>query len=535
MRMLILMVSIPVAGGLTWWGFGSVVGSDSKSAADTFTAARKTFKVTLQEKGELKASSSIDIKSEVGGRATIISLVPEGSSVKKGDLLVELASDEIEERVQAEKIQVANAEASLESAKRQLDILKDQNESNIRKAELKLQLVKLDLEKYELGEWPQQEQDAQLRIDSAVKDHERAESNFEYSKALYEKKFITKSEYDGDEFESYRTGVELQKARRDLQILQKYTHVKDSRQKGSDVAEAHKELERAKKEADNKLSEKRANLEAREAELELKQQRLKRLEDQMAKTKMYAPADGLVVYGGSNRRWFGSDDQIKEGATVFERQTIMRLPDTSEMKVVVRIHEAQTDKIRLDQEAVIEVEGISDRKFTGKITKIAVLADSQNRWLNPELKEYETEITFNETDPLLKPGVTARVELLVTELDNVLAVPVQSVFTKGPKSFVFVGNPQDADPLEVELGLASDEFVEIKSGLEAGQKVLLAVNDLLKTRLPEAREPEGQIAREEGSSVAPSPRKAQVRRGGGQRSGGGMNRGAARRGGGKRG
>ncbi len=534
MRALILMVAIPLAGLSTWWGVSSFAGSRDAGPRDTFTAVRRNFKVILQEKGELKASSSIDIKSEVSGRSTIISLVPEGSSIKKGDLLVELASDEIEERVQGEKILVAAAEATFESAERQLEILKGQNESNIRKGDLKLRLAKLELEKYELGEWPKQKQDAEFRIEAAGKTHERAKSDFEYSKTLYKKKFITRTDYDRDEFEEYTAQVELQKAIRDLEILEKYTHVKDLEQKTSDVSEAEKELGRVKQEADNKLSEKQVAVQARRDELALKQQRLDKLEDKMTKTKIFAPADGLVVYGGGGGRWMGRDDQIKEGAEVFERQTIMQLPDTSEMKVIVRIHEAQTDKIQLDQEAIIEVEGISDRKYTGRITKIAVLADSQNRWLNPELKEYETEITINESDPLLKPGVTARVEILVSELTNVVAVPVQSIYSKAHKSFVFVGDKDDAEPIEVKLGLASDEFVEIKSGLEPGQEVLLAVSDLMKTRLPEVEPPADWMPGGPAQGAETAQHKPRMERRGGKRTGGSMKGAGQRpRGGGK--
>lgn len=535
MRMFGVFAVLPIA-GLTWWGVGSVVGPDGQGTIDTFQAVRKTFRVSLQEKGELQASESIDIRSEIGGRATIISLVAEGSSVKKGDLLVELASDSIEERVQSEQIQVASARSSAESAMRQLEILKDQNASNIRKAALSLGLKELELEKYTEGVWHQQEQDAELRIEEAEKVHERAQNDFEYSKTLYKKEFITKSEYDTSDFSCYTAEIRLGKAKRDLEILRKYTHVADLQQKESDVDEAEKELVRIKKEAESKLKERESALEARRAELGLKEQKLRRLEDQMSKTKIYAPADGLVVYGaGGGGRHFMTGTQIKEGAEVFERQTILRLPDTSSMKVVVRIHEAQTDKIRLGQEAIIEVEGISHRKFTGKITKIAVLADSQNRWLNPELKEYETEITLNESDPLLKPGVTARAEILIAELADVVAVPVPSVFSKGHKSFVFVGHRDDAEPVEVQLGLASDEFVEIKSGLEPGQSVLLAVSDLLKTRLPEVEELTDQMFTGQGSSPGAASRQGMERRAQGKPRSGGMNGGGERRGGGQHG
>ena len=61
------------------------------------------------------------------------------------------------------------------------------------------------------------------------------------------------------------------------------------------------------------------------------------------------------------------------------------------------------------------------------VQKIAVLADSQNRWLNPNLKEYETEVLLAGSFQELKPGATARVEIQLAELNDVLAVPVQAV------------------------------------------------------------------------------------------------------------
>ena len=76
MRLLVWIVSIPLAGLSTWWGISSLSDANAGGTTMTFKVARKTFRVTLQEKGELKAADSIDIKSEVGGRSTIISLVP---------------------------------------------------------------------------------------------------------------------------------------------------------------------------------------------------------------------------------------------------------------------------------------------------------------------------------------------------------------------------------------------------------------------------------------------------------------------------
>ncbi|MHC4609714.1 MAG: efflux RND transporter periplasmic adaptor subunit, partial [Planctomycetota bacterium] len=128
-----------------------------------------------------------------------------------------------------------------------------------------------------------------------------------------------------------------------------------------------------------------------------------------------------------------------------------------------------------------------------KVTKIAVLADSQNQWLNPDLKEYETEITLDQTDVPLKPGVTARADIIVREMENVLAVPVQSVFTKTGHHFVFRNGGNDAEPVEVELGHSSDEYVEVVSGLAQDDQVLLTVSDELRRTLPELAPPVREV------------------------------------------
>ena len=134
--------------------------------------------------------------------------------------------------------------------------------------------------------------------------------------------------------------------------------------------------------------------------------------------------------------------------------------------------------------ATVEIEGFTGRVFTGRVSKIAALADSQNRWLNPNLKEYETEIMLDGEFTDLKPGITARADILIVELSNVLAVPVQSVYVKD-SSYVFVDRGGHPEPVKVTPGMASNEYVEIKQGLAERDKVYLAVTDDMKLLLPD--------------------------------------------------
>jgi HlyD family secretion protein len=478
-----VLLAVVVVIAVALWALTSV-GSEDQGDVDLFTVAPRSFPVVLREKGELKAAKSVDVKSQVEGRSTIIWLIEEGSQVKEGDLLVRLASDEIEERVRSEEIKEANAAAAAAAAEKEHEILLDQNASDFRKAKLALEMAELELQKYVEGDWEQTKLDLQLELDRAEKVLARAKVELEASEALYADEFITRGDLFRDELAALEADAAIKKARLNKQTTEKYTYEKEYEQRKADVEEARKELERVEKSNTAKADKSAASLAAKEAEWALTKERLDKYREQQANCEIRAPQDGMVVYNSESHRW-RSDRQITEGAEVHERQTIINLPDTSLMQVKVRIHEAKTDKIALGQLVTVEVEGQSGQAFTGKVTKIAALADSQNMWLNPDLKEYETEITLDPTDAPLKPGVTARADIIVTERDNVLAVPVQTVFTKAGHHFVFRQNGGDAEPVEVEVGVSSDELVEVVTGLEEGDQVLLAVSDVLRQTLPE--------------------------------------------------
>src|ERR1019366_7671090 len=102
-----------------------------------------------------------------------------------------------------------------------------------------------------------------------------------------------------------------------------------------------------------------------------------------------AQKSGLVVYGGSGDNYYGGNqDPIREGATVRERQAIITIPDMTRMSVNVKIHESYIKKIKKSQKARITVDAFPDTVLEGEVTKLGVLPDSQNRYMNPDLKVY---------------------------------------------------------------------------------------------------------------------------------------------------
>jgi HlyD family secretion protein len=488
------------------------------TAADTgpdvqlFEVTRRSFPITITEKGELKAVNSVDVKNEVEGRATIIYLIAEGTHVKKGDLLIELASDEIEERVRDLQIKESVSKAAYEAANKEFEILRDENRSKERKAQLALEMAEIALQKYKEGDATELEENAKLELEQAEFELRRAEKYLEDSEELYKEGFITQLERDNDEFTAYKARNELTRAKTALEVLQKYEIPMNLKEKESDVSEARAELERTHKATLASEEKADADAKAKKDELEIVTDKLKKAVEQKEKTKIYAPAEGLVVYMQENR--WDEDSRIKSGAQVYERQSLIELPDVSSMKVVLKVHEAQIEHLKQGQPATISVEGFAGRHYPGEVTRIAVLADSQHRWINPNLKEFETEVLIKGDTSDLKPGGTAEARIEITRLENVLAVPVQAVFGKGNKYYVFVDEGGTAAPREVKIGLSSTEYVEIKKGIEEGQQVRLAVTEEMKLELPEVKSDEQRDengGRPEGNEGPPRRERREAR------------------------
>jgi uncharacterized membrane protein YgcG len=226
--------------------------------------------------------------------------------------------------------------------------------------------------------------------------------------------------------------------------------------------------------AASQIAQYQAEVESRKAQLDLQKDKLDTLERQLTRIRITAPQAGLVVYASSTgRRW--NNVQIMEGATVRERQELIKLPDTSQMQVEVKVHESRMNQVVPGQAAFIVIDALPDRRFRGRVARIGVLPDNQTNWMNPDLKVYATEIVIDEPLPHdVKPGLSARAEIVIAKLQKVIAVPIQTVTTIDHRQVCYRTGPQgEAIPVNVTVGLYNDTLIEIKGGLNEGDVILL--------------------------------------------------------------
>jgi HlyD family secretion protein len=398
--------------------------------------------------------------------------------VKKGDLLVELDSSSSVDAVNQQQINVEKAQLAVIQAEQTLEIQKSTVASEVDAAMLKVEFAQSDFDKYDKGEKLQLRRNAQIEITNVLETLSINLERLGWTEDLYKQRFETKANLDKDRLAVSQAKLKLEQAQKALWMLETFDEPKKKRELEALLKEATDNLERVRLQGKSKLAQYEADVQTQKKTLDLNLAKLERDKKQLQATKIYAPQDGLVVFGtggggGGGDRRFSSESMIEEGAVIRNRQEIIKLPDVSHMKLTVRIHESHINQIRPTQAAFVVLDSMPDRRFRGVVGKVAPLPDSSSRWGNPNLKVYLTEIRITDDMPDVKPGVSARAEVVITNLASVLTIPIQSVTTHKGQQVVFLAGASPR-PVPVQVGMYNNKFIEIVSGLEEGNRVLLA-------------------------------------------------------------
>jgi len=476
-RLVVALAAVAVGGG-AWALRGSFQGgSNDGEAPATFRAVRGPLSIQVVETGSIQPREQLILKNEVEGQTTLLYLIPEGTQVKKGDLLAQLDGSKLTDQRLEQQITVQNAEAAFVRARENLEVEKSVAESNISKETLALKFAGDDLKKYLEGDYPNQVKEAEARITLAEGELKRATEKLEWSRVLSKEKYVSATELEGDELAERKARLDVELAESALELLRGFTYERTKTKLESDLEQAGYSLERTKRKANADLVQAEADLKAKESEFQRQQAKLKKMEEQIEKTKLIAPRDGLVVYatstqGGGGRG--GGSEPLAEGQAIRERQELIKLPTAEDMMAVVKVHESRLDKVRPGLPVRLTIDALPGREFKGKVLRIAPLPDATNMWMNPDLKVYTTEIQIDRNSEGLRTGMSCQAQVLVAEYDAAISVPVQAVVRQGARALVWVVRGGRTEERVVEVGLDNNRMIHVLKGLEEGEQVLLA-------------------------------------------------------------
>lgn len=273
------------------------------------------------------------------------------------------------------------------------------------------------------------------------------------------------------DLESAVTRAELDLERAKMRVTESQTVALVDRESAKiDVQQSGLALTQAKASLESARLQSLAEVQLLELEAEQKRMAVARAQKRLEEATIMAPTAGLVILPEVWKN--GSRGPVAAGDTLWAGTTVMELPDLSELEVEAWVHEVDAGRIALDQPVSVIIDTYPDPPWPGKVTRVANMAVKRNR--DALVKHVKVTTKLDTASPLMKPGMTVRVEIEVGRVADVLSVPLEAVFYEGEKATVFLREGLGGwERTAVELGERNDSHVVVTSGLKEGDVVAL--------------------------------------------------------------
>ncbi len=481
------LVAISLVGFAGWWLFGRGRGETGPELILT-SVSNGPYDFVVIEQGQVESATNIELKCQVksrggggdsggrggggGGGITIISVVPEGTLVEPGDILVELDSSALEQEKVTQLIQVTSQQSLLTQA---------QN---------KLAAARIARKEYELGIFVQERKLVEGEVFVAEQGLRTAQLGLDSARILASKGIIMGLQVETAQFNVDNAKKQLEAAQTKLKTLDDYTKDKMLKTFDSDIATAE------------------ADVSAQQSKLALEETKLKEIEDQIAKCTIRAPAAGQVVYANEYDSHWGNTEAefvVMAGAAVRERQAIIRLPNSSDMQVRATVNEARVTLVRPGLPVTIRVDALKDQMIRGEVTKVDPYA-APGGYSSGNVRRYATYIKIFDPPPELRSGMNAEVRIFVERKQEALQIPVQALAEHKGRFFSLVQTATGGyETREIKISSTNDKVATIDSGLVEGDHVVMnprGAGGLLELpALPDPTTPAnlGNIARSSGA------------------------------------
>jgi hypothetical protein len=302
-----------------------------------------------------------------------------------------------------------------------------------------------------------------------------AKQKVESSERLAAKDFISKAQLENDQVNLEKVTLLVKTAETQLDLFKKYEFAKQCETFLSAYREALNKLRRTVRANRSKMAQAESRFQTAKRRYDMELAKKEDLERQLRACTITATTSGLVAYGNLNASYNNYSESIQEGATIRLRQTILTIPDMTQMGVSVKVHESQVKKVRIGQPVLVKVDAEPGKILHGKVAELAVLPDSASSRYTPNLKVYPCTIHIEGTHPWLKPGMNAKVEIIIQQLADVMYVPVQSIEVENDQHFCYVESEGKLERREVTTGAFNDDFIEVQNGLHTGDTVALSL------------------------------------------------------------
>ncbi len=253
--------------------------------------------------------------------------------------------------------------------------------------------------------------------------------------------------------------------------------------------ELHKEqlisdeaLENARTQYETALSQKNSLLHR----IAQAQASLKSTLDSLDKTTIRSPIDGIVTSLKVEEGEVAVVGTMNNPGTV-----LLTIADLSVMEVEIDVDETDVINVKLGQKAEVRVDALPEKIIEGEVTEVGSSAKQSSTLLSSsssskEAKDFKVVVTLKNPPAELKPGLSASAEIIVAKKDKVLKIPISCLVAregekKKEEEGVFVVKDGKAHFKKIEKGIMGEMEVEVISGLEGNEEIIVGPYKALRT------------------------------------------------------
>lgn len=437
-----LWLSMPAATLATAWLLidphpGSKPRRPDESVESTLVR-RAELKTELLAGGDMMPVKETTVTCQVedltkSSGTVIVSIIENGSRVKKGDELCQLDSAGLEDLARQGELDVNQARATCEQAR------------------LTHEVAIIELREYRDGLVARSTFELEGQIALARSNRQSHGNRVAWARTMLEKGYVSKAEVSGTAQASAKAEHQLRMAEIEFQTFRQY--------------QAPKQIFALRTEI-----EKTGSVYRFEAEkLKIQEERLALIRKQIANCRVIAPHDGTVIHGNRNS-W--RPITLEPGVRVKQDQDLFTIPDLSRMDVEVSVHETMGHRVRIGQAASVTIAPWRDKVFAGRVASISQFPVSNEKEWDDRLKHYLTRVHLDETPGGVFPLMSATVKFDTGRVPDALVLPVEAVSSLGGESYCYVIRGDRLERRTIAIGAATADMLEVTSGVSEGERVL---------------------------------------------------------------
>ena len=462
--LLVILILVPVVPAQE----AKEVAFEAKGATPSSVATKGTIRKTLDREGTFVPADAAEIRLDLDswrGELTVVEVVPHGSFVNEGDILVRLDTQAIDQKIEEDGMAVARAEMGLRHAEEAARLRAEADAEALARAETASARATKRLRGHRELEKRFDEENERLQIQQRAFGLENQKDELDQLEKMYAE----------DELVDATEEIVLKRSRRGFAQSQAWNSLSEQRRvydkdwyyaerEEDKVVEAEtkaRELERVKK--NQAMAREKSDTELEKTRYELAQQKKKfdELKRDRERFSVRSPRRGIFLHGAPDDAPWG---RIEKGSALKNRSVFACVGDPKKMKVTTTIAEADILKIKTGTAVEVAPTAAEDAKMIGRL---------EVEYLPQKGNVYKGTVQLGQTDLRVRPGFACKAVVILEEERDAILVPKAAVIDRDGKEIVRCAKTESGpfEERQVVVGISDGKNVVIREGIEVGEYV----------------------------------------------------------------